>query len=65
MLYPLAALEAEKLNAIQTLEKSIGSPILALAEVDAQNADLPQDQLQMLKDLEEELGIVLVAVRPN
>ncbi|EBA15266.1 hypothetical protein RSK20926_16457 [Roseobacter sp. SK209-2-6] len=65
MLYPLAALEAEKLSAIQDLEKSIGGPVVALAEVEARTADLPQEQLQRLKDLEEELGIVLVAVRPN
>lgn len=65
MLYPLALLEAEKLNAIQDLEKSIGGPIVALAEIDAQSAELPQDKLQKLKALEEELGVVLVAVRPN
>lgn len=65
MLYPLASLEAEKLNAIQDLEKSIGAPIVALAEIDAQSAELPQDKLQKLKALEEELGVVLVAVRPN
>ena len=65
MLYPLASLEAEKLNAIQDLEKSIGGPIVALAEIDAQSAELPQDKLQKLKALEEELGVVLVAVRPN
>ena len=65
MLYPLASLEAEKLNAIQDLEKSIGGPIVALAEIDAQSAELQQDKLQKLKALEEELGVVLVAVRPN
>lgn len=65
MLYPLASLEAEKLTAIQDLEKSIGGPVVALAEVEARTADLPQDQLQKLKELEEELGVVLVAVRPN
>lgn len=65
MLYPLATLETEKLNAIQDLEKDIGSPVVALAEVAADTAALPEDQLRKLQDLEEELGVVLVAVRPN
>lgn len=65
MLYPLATLETEKLSAIQDLEKDIGSPVVALAEVEADTAALPEDQLKKLQELEEELGVVLVAVRPN
>ncbi|CUI00663.1 hypothetical protein PNH50_09720 [Leisingera aquaemixtae] len=65
MLYPLATLEAEKLHAIQDLEKDIGSPVVALAEVEADTAALPEDQLKKLQELEQELGVVLVAVRPN
>jgi len=65
MLYPLATLETEKLNAIQDLEKDIGSPVVALAGVEASTAALPEDQLKKLQELEAELGIVLVAVRPN
>ncbi|KIC21235.1 hypothetical protein [Leisingera sp. ANG-Vp] len=65
MLYPLATLESEKLDAIQALEKDIGSPVVALAGVDTDTAALPEDQLKKLQELEEELGVVLVAVRPN
>lgn len=65
MLYPLASLETEKLNAIRALERDIGSPVVALAEVEADSASLPEDQLKKLQELEEELGVVLVAVRPN
>ncbi|KIC11423.1 hypothetical protein RA19_07685 [Leisingera sp. ANG-M1] len=65
MLYPLASLETEKLNAIQALEKDIGSPLVALAGVDADTAALPEDKLKKLQELEEELGVVLVAVKPN
>jgi len=65
MLYPLATLEADKLSAIQDLEKTIGGPVVALAGVEAKTAELPEDQLEKLQELEEELGIVLVAVRPN
>lgn len=65
MLYPLASLEAEKLTAIQALETDIGGPIVALAGLDARTAELPEGQLKKLQELEEELGIVLVAVRPS
>ncbi|WP_291730720.1 hypothetical protein [Leisingera sp. F5] len=65
MLYPLASLEADKLDAIKSLEKDIGSPVVALAGVEANTAALPEDQLKKLQELEEELGVVLVAMRPN
>lgn len=65
MLYPLASLEADKLDAIKSLEKDIGSPVVALAGVETTTAALPEEQLKKLQELEEELGVVLVAVRPN
>lgn len=65
MLYPLATLEAEKLQAVQDLETEIGSPIVALSAVKTASADLSQDKLDKLKSLENELDVVLVAVRPN
>lgn len=65
MLYPLATLATEKLTAIQSLEKEIGTPVVALAGVDAETIALKKDQLQKLQELEAELGVVLVAVRPN
>lgn len=65
MLYPFATLEADKLTAIQKLEKEIDSPVVALTGVEANTAALPEDQLNKLKDLEAELGVVLVAVRPS
>ncbi|AHD02011.1 hypothetical protein [Leisingera methylohalidivorans] len=65
MLYPLATLEAEKLRAIKSLERDIGSPVVALAGVNADSAALPDEQLKKLQQLEEELGVLLVAVRPN
>lgn len=65
MLYPLASLDSGKLDAIRDLETEIGAPLVALAEVDAQTAALPEDQLKKLKELEDALGVVLIAVRPN
>ncbi|MBO9449498.1 hypothetical protein J7426_04470 [Tropicibacter sp. R16_0] len=65
MLYPLATLESEKLQAVQDLEAEIGSPIVALSAVETASADLSQDKLDKLKSLEDELDVVLVAVRPS
>ncbi len=65
MLYPLAALEADKLDAVRALEQEIGQPVVALAPVEANTASLPEDQLRKLQELEDELNVVLVALRPN
>ena len=65
MLYSLAHLEPNTLKTIQKLEKEIGSPVLALEGVDARTAALPKEDLTKLQDLEERLGVVLVAVKPH
>ncbi len=65
MLYPIAELEADKLNAVRELEKEIGSPVVALTAVEADTVTLPKDQLEKLQALEDKLDVVLVAVRPN
>ncbi len=65
MLYPIASLEGETLNAIKSLEQELGSPVVALAEVDVTSADLEDEKIAKLKNLEDELGLVLVALRAN
>ncbi|CUJ34753.1 hypothetical protein [Cognatishimia activa] len=65
MLYPIAELENEKLSALQALEKEIGGPVVALTQLDTNAADLSKENLQKIKEAEEELGVVLVALRPN
>ncbi|CUH80463.1 hypothetical protein TRM7557_02909 [Tritonibacter multivorans] len=65
MLYPIASLDADKISAIQALEKELGSPIVALSEVDTDNAELSEEKLKKLQKLEEELDLVLLAVRPS
>lgn len=65
MLYPLATLAKSKLTAIQALEKELGTPVVALAGLEAEAPALKQEQLAKLQELEEELGVVLVAVRPS
>lgn len=65
MLYPIAELEADKLNAVRELEKEIGSPVVALTAVETDTVTLPKEQLEKLQALEDKLNVVLVAVRPN
>ena len=65
MLYPIASLEDDKLNAIHALEKEIGGPVVALTALETDTAELAQEKLKKLQALEEELGVVLVAMRPN
>ena len=65
MLYPVASLEADQLKAVRDLESEIGSTVVALSSVDADTANLPDDKLRKLQALEEELDVVLVAVRPS
>ena len=65
MLYPIANLESDKLDAVRALEQEIGSPVVALAAIDTDTANLPKDDLAKLQALEDELDVVLVAVRPS
>lgn len=65
MLYPIARLEGDKLEAVQKLESEIGSPVVALSALDTDSASLTKDKLKKLQALEDELDVVLVALRPN
>lgn len=65
MLYPIANLEADKLEAVKNLENEIGSTVLALYTIKADSATLPKDKLEKLQALEEELDVVLVAVEAD
>lgn len=65
MLYPIASLDDDKISAIQNLEKELGAPVVALSEVEAGNAELSPEKLKKLQDLETELDLVLLAVRPS
>ena len=65
MLYSYAHLTADQLNAIQSLEKDVGQPLIAMSGQDVDAAKVDQSNLDRIKALEEELGIVLVAVNPS
>ena len=53
--------EAE-MNAIETLEKEVGRPLLAFSCHSLEPADISTDQLAKIQALENKLGISLVAV---
>lgn len=63
MLYPIAELEPDTLKAVQDLEGEIGSPVVALSTINATSAKLSKDQIDKLQALEDELDVVLVALR--
>lgn len=62
MLYSLSKLNSDKLNTIQSLEKEIGSPLIALSGVKLEDAELSAEKLRKLQAAEKELGVVLLAV---
>ena len=63
MLYSLASLDGDQLNAIQKLEKRLGKRVLALKNVEIEFDDLSEDDVAEIQMLEVELGLVIVAVR--
>lgn len=62
MLYSLSNIPEDKLSAVQAIEQEIGQPLLAFTEVKAQPARLDRDKLAKIRELEDDLGVVLVAV---
>ena len=63
MLYSLSNIPEDKLAAIQAVVAEIGQPLLAFTEVKAEPARLDRDKLAKIRAIEEDLGIVLVAVK--
>ncbi|MBO6947473.1 MAG: hypothetical protein JJ855_05785 [Rhodospirillales bacterium] len=63
MLYSLSSIPEDKLAALQAIEQEIGQPLLAFTEVKAEPARLDRDKLAKIRDLEDSLGVVLVAVK--
>ena len=63
MVYTLASVAEDILSAIQTLEKEIGAPLIAMSELPVAPARLDREKLARIEALEKELGVVLVAVK--
>lgn len=62
MMCSLASLSPEKLENIRTLEKRLGKPLLAFACHALEPAELDDGDLDMIRRLESDMGVSLVAV---
>ena len=62
-IYIFATVPEDKLASIRSLEAEIRAPLLAMAQVDVAPARLDRERLARIEQLEDELGVVLVAVR--
>jgi hypothetical protein len=63
MLCTLAKLEKDKLDDIQSLEKSLGKTLIAFSCKDINIVPLKEEELSKIKQVEEKLKISLVAVK--
>ncbi|MCR9140644.1 MAG: hypothetical protein NXI24_00115 [bacterium] len=63
MLYNVSKLDANKLEAVQRLEKDLGKTFIAFTPYDLKPADLSEAELARIKKLEDELSVSLVAVQ--
>ncbi|MEQ8708659.1 MAG: hypothetical protein RIC36_06675 [Rhodospirillales bacterium] len=62
MYYSFAEIDQENLDALQALERDIGKPLVALREVQLKPAQLARGDINRLRELEERMGVVLLAV---
>ena len=63
MTFTFATLAQEQIKAVQEFEHAEGIRLLALKEVRLEPDMLPADKLATLNELEEKLGVCLLAVR--
>lgn len=63
MLYSLAKLNTPELEAIKSLEGKTGKTLLAFKSYDARIAELKPEELAQIRQVEERLGLSLVAVQ--
>jgi hypothetical protein len=62
MLASLSNLEEKSLQSVKTLEGEIGATVLAYSMHDFKPADLNEDQISKIQELESELKVSLVAM---
>ncbi len=63
MLCTLAHLEKDKLNEVQTLEKSLGKTLIAFSCNAVDIIPLKDDEISKIKQVEKKLNVSLVAVK--
>ena len=62
MLYATSELDAERPQKVQNFEKATGLKLLALNALDVEPANIQDEELHDIQDLENGLGVTLVAV---
>ncbi|MEE2656908.1 MAG: hypothetical protein VX733_00270 [Candidatus Latescibacterota bacterium] len=62
MIFNIAQLDANQLDAVRALEGQTGKTIIALQGIEASMATLTNEELRTLRGVEERLGLTLVAV---
>lgn len=62
-MYTFARLSREDLDRVQAAEQELGVRLLALTDVTLEPAPVDAAQVTAIQDIEEELGICLLAVR--
>lgn len=65
MLYVMSALDAAQLSALKELEADLGCSILALTKMDIIDDAISENGLSKLQNLENALGVALVAVKQD
>lgn len=63
MLYSVANLKSDTLEAVQSLENELGKTLIAFSKLDVEATRMTRQELVKLQALEEELDVCLVAVR--
>ncbi len=62
-MFVLAQLDPSQLSVVQRFEQAAGVRLLAMKDMEVASAPITADMLEELQQLEEELGVCLVAVR--
>ncbi len=62
MICSYAPMDEKKLDSLKHLEKELGQTLLAYSCHDMKPAELTPEQVERLKKVEEELGVVIVAL---
>lgn len=62
-MFVIAGLDRKRLSLLQNFEKESGLKVLALTPLKVQPAPLSQEELKRIQQLEEQLGVCLLAVK--
>lgn len=62
-MYTIAKLSEDQVRALRQFEEAEHVRVLALDDIPVTPADLPEETLDHLRSLEDQLGVCLVAVR--